>query len=95
MDEEIPSLVNIEAVERNCHHISTLIGKVAFLAIHQLSFRGKIDAFESKDEERNGLLFSLFNYTLEKDQRLCANVKLFHKMQRTLVQICKTNLFLL
>ena len=48
---------------------------VAFLATHQLAFRGKIDAFESEDEGGNGLFLSLFNHTLEKDQRLRAIIK--------------------
>ena len=45
------------------------------MATHQLAFRGKIDAFESKDERGNGLFLSLFNYTVEKDQRLRAIIK--------------------
>ena len=40
-----------------------------------MAFKGKTDAFESKDEAGNGLFLSLFNYTLEKDQRLRAIIK--------------------
>ena len=66
MSEKIISLVNTEAVERNCFYFSTLIDIAAFLAGHQLAFRGKIHGFESKDEERNRLFLSLFNYTVER-----------------------------
>ena len=40
-----------------------------------MAFRGKIDAFESKDEGENGLFLSLPNYTNEKHQRLRAIIK--------------------
>ena len=61
MSEKIISLVNTEAVERNCFYFSTLIDIAAFLASHQLAFRGKIDALKSEDERGNGLFLSLFN----------------------------------
>ena len=50
MGKEITSLAHTEAVERNSYYFSTLTDVVAFLATHQLAFRGKIDAFESKKE---------------------------------------------
>ena len=50
MGKEIIPLVNKEAIERNRYYFSTLIDIVAFSATHQLAFRGKIDALESKDE---------------------------------------------
>ena len=50
MGKEITSLVNTKAIERNCYHFSTLIDIVAFLAIHQLAFKGETDAFESEYE---------------------------------------------
>ena len=60
MGREITSLVNIEAFERNRCYFSTFIDILAFLATHQLTFKEKIDAFESKDEgEMNSL--GLFN----------------------------------
>ena len=63
------------------------------MATHQLAFRGKIDAFESKDKRGNGLFFSLFNYTVEKDHRLRAIIKtiprnatyISHDMQNELI----------
>ena len=54
-DKKITSLVNTVAIEKNRCYFSTLIDIVAFLAIHQLAFRGKIDAFESEDEGETGL----------------------------------------
>ena len=45
------------------------------MATRQLAFRGKIDAFESEHEGENGLFKSLFNYIVEKDQRLRAIIK--------------------
>ena len=45
-----------EAIERNCCYSSNLIDIVAFLATHQLAFRGKNDVFESKDKREDGLL---------------------------------------
>ena len=51
MGREITSLVNTETFERNRYYFSTFIDILAFLATHQLTFIGKIDAFESKDEE--------------------------------------------
>ena len=45
------------------------------MATHQLSFRGKIDAFESEDEKEMDFFLSLCNYTVEKDQRLRAIIK--------------------
>ena len=53
MGKEIISLVNTEAIEKNCYYFSTLIDIVVFLATHQLVFRGKIDALESEDKGRN------------------------------------------
>ena len=76
MGKEATSLVNTVAIERNPYYFPTLIDMVvAFLATHQLAFRGKTDAFESEDEGRNGLFLSLFNYTVEKDQRLQKIIK--------------------
>ena len=60
MGKEITSLGNTEAIERNRYYFSTLIDMVTFLVSHQLALRGKIDAFESKDEGGNGLCLSLF-----------------------------------
>ena len=40
-----------------------------------MAFRRKTDPFESKDEEGNGLFLSLFDYTVEKDQRLRAFIE--------------------
>ena len=67
MGKEITSSVNTKAIERNRYHFSTLIDIVAFLAIHQLAFRAEIDAFKSEYEGKWTLLF---NYTVEKNQRL-------------------------
>ena len=64
MAEEITSLVNTEAIERKRYNFSTSIDIVAFLATHQLIFTGKVDAFESKDEGRNEIFLSLFNYSV-------------------------------
>ena len=50
MGKEIFSLVNTKAIERNRYYFSTLIDVVAFLAIHQLAFKGKIDAFKCEYE---------------------------------------------
>ena len=52
MGKEITSLVNTEVIEINRYYFSTLIDVVAFLATHKLTFREKIDAFESEDEGR-------------------------------------------
>ena len=75
MSKETTSLVNAEAIERNRYYFSILITIVAFLAIYQSAFRRKIDAFESEGKGRMGLLLSLFNYTVEKDQCLPAIIK--------------------
>ena len=48
-----------------------LIDTAAFLATHDLAFKGKINAFESEDKEGITLL-SLSSYSVEKDQRLIA-----------------------
>ena len=45
------------------------------MATHQLAFRGKIDAYESEDKAENGLFFSQFNYTVEKNLRLRPIIK--------------------
>ena len=45
------------------------------MATHQLSFREKIDAFESEDEKEMDFFLSLCNYTVEKGQRLRAIIK--------------------
>ena len=55
MGKEVTSLVNTEANERNGYYFSTLTDMVAFSATHQLAFRGKIDAFESNNQEGNEL----------------------------------------
>ena len=94
MNKKTTSLVNTEAIKTNCYYFSILINIVAFLAILQLALRGKIDAFESKDERGNGLFFSLFNYTFKKTSVYAQSLKLSHKMQRTPVTICKTKLLL-
>ena len=47
MVKEITLLVNTEAIERNRYYFSTL----ALLVTHQLAFREKIDAFESKTKK--------------------------------------------
>ena len=76
MRKEITSLVNSEAIERNCCYFSTLNDIVACFATHRLACRGEIDAFESKDERGNELFLGPFNYTVEKDQRLRAIIKI-------------------
>ena len=50
MDKEIISLISIEAIQGSRYYFSTLIDIIAFLATHQLAFRGKIDALKSEDE---------------------------------------------
>ena len=60
MGREDTSLVNIKAFERNRYYFSTLIDILTFLATHQWTFKEKIDAFESKDEEEMNSL-GLFN----------------------------------
>ena len=75
MGKKITSLVITEAIQRNRYYFSTLIDKIAFLATHQLAFKGKIDTFESKEGRGNGLFFSLFNYTVKKDQHLRVIIK--------------------
>ena len=68
-------MVNTQAIERSRYYFSTSIDIVAFLSIHQLEFKGKIDAFESEDEGENGLFLNMFIYTVENDQCLCAIIK--------------------
>ena len=75
IDKEITSLVNTEVILKNRYNISTSIDIVDFLADHQLTFRGKIHAFESEVEGGNGLFSSLFNYVVEKDQCLPEIIK--------------------
>ena len=57
MDKKTTSLVNTEAIKTNRYYFSIFINVIAFLATLQLALRGKIDAFESKDERGNGLFF--------------------------------------
>ena len=68
MGKKITSLVNTEAIERNRYYFSTLIDILACLEIHQLIYREKINAFESKDEGKMDSFYVLFNYTVEKDK---------------------------
>ena len=88
-------MVNTQAIERSRYNFSTSIDIIAFLSIHQLVFKGKIDAFESEDEGENGLFLNMFIYTVKNDQCLCAIIKLSLEMQCTFIPICKTNLLLL
>ena len=57
MGKKIILLANTEAIESNRHHFCTLVSVIAFLATHQLSFRGKIAAFESEDEKEMDFVF--------------------------------------
>ena len=95
MGKEITSLVNTEVIEINRYYFSTLIDVVAFLATHKLTFREKIDAFESEDE-RGIDSFSVWLFTLLKTTSVYVlSLELSRKMQRTLVPMCKMNLLLL
>jgi len=70
LGQEISTLVSSATIERNRFYFSTLIDIAAFLAIHQLAFRGRSDAFASTEKEGNGLFMSFLFYTMEKDERL-------------------------
>ena len=50
-------MVNTHAIKRSRYYFSTSIDIVSFLSIHQLVFKGKIDAFESEDEWGKWTLF--------------------------------------
>ena len=65
---------------------------MVFLATHQLAFGGKIEVIAIEDEGGNGLFLGLFNYTLEKDQRLRAIIKYIRRNARYTTPICKMNL---
>ena len=71
MGKDIVSLVNTEAIERNRYYFFSLIDVEAFLDTHQLVFREKIEAFESKDEGGNGFFLSLFDCTVKKTAFTC------------------------
>ena len=75
MGKKITSLVNTEAIKRNRYYFSILVDIVVFLATHLLTFKRKIDPLESEDKEESGLLLNVFNYPIEKDQRLRAIIK--------------------
>ena len=51
MGKEITSLVNTEAIERNCYYFSNLSDIVAFLAIYQLAFEEKLTHLKAKTKE--------------------------------------------
>ena len=72
MGKEIILFVNTQAIQKKLLlFFSTLIDIVTFLATHQLLFKGKIDAFESKDGGKIGLFLSMLNYTVEKTRFTC------------------------
>ena len=51
MGQEIISLVNTEAIERNRYYFSILIDIVALLAAHQLAFREKLTHIKAKTKK--------------------------------------------
>ena len=48
MNTEIGPFVNVEVIKRSRYYFATLNIVVAFLATHQLAFRGKIDSLKTK-----------------------------------------------
>ena len=75
MGKGITSLVNTEAIKRNRYYFSTLIDIVAFWPHINWHSEEKLTYLKAKTKGGNSLFLSLFDYTVEKGQRLRAIIK--------------------
>ena len=75
MGKEITSLVKTKAIERNRCNFSILIDIAAFWLLINLGSEVKLTHLKAKSKWEMDSFLSLFNNTVEKDQRLCAIMK--------------------
>lgn len=75
-NKEISQLLSDNVLATRRYYVSSIVDVVIFLASNELAFRGNWDiAMKSED----GLFQSLFEYTLEKDEKLRQAVKIIPK----------------
>ncbi|CAB4066161.1 unnamed protein product [Lepeophtheirus salmonis] len=67
---EISTLVDTAQLERNCTYVAAIVDIIQFIALHQLPFRGSVDALDARREIANVIFLALMDYTLKKDKDL-------------------------